>query len=90
MGNDPICVVQNRMEGNNVLKDLQLALRRLKMSWAAAVEHMPRNQEIVGSNPTRCWAFFFFFHLFLLECPKSQGGASLTSILCVVKEKMDA
>ena len=58
MGNDPICVVQNRMAGNNVLKDLQLALRRLKMSWAAAVEHMPRYQEIVGSNPTRCWAFF--------------------------------
>ena len=28
---------------------------------SAAVEHTPRNLEVVGLNPARCCAFFLFF-----------------------------
>ena len=46
--------------------------------------------EVVGSNPTGCWAIFLFFFLFLLhqwsvlnQVP--QGGASLAS--CCERKK---
>ena len=34
---------------------------------STAVERTPHNQEVVGSNPAGCWAFFFNFHIFLLS-----------------------
>ena len=40
---------------------------------STAVEHTTRNQEVVGSNPTGCRAFFFF-DLFLLSF---TGGVPL-------------
>ena len=29
--------------------------------WAAAADHKTRIQEVVGSIPAECWAFYFFF-----------------------------
>ena len=31
------------------------------------LELTPRNEEVVGLNLSGCWAFFFFFYLFLLS-----------------------
>ena len=35
---------------------------------STAVERMPRNREVVGSNPAGCWAFFLFSILSVV-CP---------------------
>ena len=40
----------------------------LGIAWSTVVEHQPRDQEVMGSNPTICRAFFlfsFFLYLYL-------------------------
>ena len=62
---------------------------------STAVEHMPRNLEVVGLNPARCWAYFLLFFSFLLSLPTylhkwsdlnqvPQGGATLT--VCIERK----
>ena len=47
--------------------------------WIRAVERMPRDREVVGLNPPRCWAFLFsslsYQYCVLSEVP--YGGATL-------------
>ena len=31
----------------------------LGSGWGTVEEHTPRDREVMGSNPARCWAFFF-------------------------------
>ena len=57
---------------------------------STAIEHTPRNLEVVGSNLARCQDIYFFFYLFLLS---NTSGVSLIRFLkdehlklCVVKE----
>ena len=55
------------------------------------VKRTPRNQEVVGSNPAGCWAFFLllflptFLHQWSVLNQVTQGGASLT--LCCESNK---
>ena len=46
---------------------------------STAVEHTPHNQEVLGLNPSGCWAFFYFY-LFLLSF------ASGVSLIVSLKE----
>ena len=55
---------------------------------SAAVEHLPRDLEVEGSDPAEHWAFFFYFHLVfsnfppkqILECPKSDHSKRFISM----------
>ena len=43
------------------------------------VEHRPRNREVVGLNPARCWAFFFSFlsYQYWVHTQVPHGGETL-------------
>ena len=52
---------------------------------STVVEHTPCNQDVMGSNPSWCWAILFFFNLFLLSF---NSGVSLIRSLKEVHLKL--
>ena len=67
---------------------LEFIIYQMGRGCSTAVEHTPRNLEVVGLNTARWWAFFYLFFRFLLSISSyfpspvlnqvPQGGASLT------------
>ena len=58
-------------------------------SCSTAIEHMPRDREVVGSNPDGCWAFFSLLFL-SLYLSLSISGVCLIRITTDFPGKMYA
>ena len=68
-----------------IQKNLQCSVSKLELylshcsGRSTAVEHTPRNREVVGSNPAGCWAFSLIYPLSsasLIQVPQ-RGGTLL-------------
>ena len=58
---------------------------------STVVEYTLHYQEVLGSNPAGCWAFFSFSYLFLLSFTSRVSFKEVHLQLCVVKAiKMEA